>query len=126
MVFFRLFGAWLSLLGFFSGLFSFVCGFLLLHSCVHVLWFLDLSFYFLCFVFYYMCFWIFPYFAFLFEAVSVCFAVLFGMVFSLVVGSEGNTFSHRHQLWFGLPFGCKFLGNKSPVFCLTFEAVDVW
>jgi len=47
-------------------------------------------------------------------------------MFSLVVGSEGNTFSHRHQLWFGLPFGCIFLGNKSLVFYLTFEAIDVW
>ena len=47
-------------------------------------------------------------------------------MFSLVVASEGNTFSHRHQLWFGLPFGCTILGNKSPVFCLTFDAVDIW
>ena len=37
-------------------------------------------------------------------------------MFSLVVMNEGNTFSHRHQLWFGLPFGCQILGNKSPIF----------
>jgi len=26
---------------------------------------------------------------------------------------------------FGLPFGCKFLENKSPVFYLTFESISV-
>ena len=46
-------------------------------------------------------------------------------MFSLAAGSEGNSFSHRHQFWFGLPFGCKFLENKSPVFCLTFESILV-
>ena len=40
MFFFRLFGAWLTLLGFFSRFFSFVFRFLLLYACVHVLCFL--------------------------------------------------------------------------------------
>ena len=46
-------------------------------------------------------------------------------MFSLVAGSQGNSFPHRHQFWFGLSFGCKFLENKSLDFCQTFESISV-
>ena len=109
---------------FFFRLFSFVFQFLLPHACIHVLWFLPISFYFICLVFYYVFFWVFSDFPILFEVVSVYFVVCFATVFPLVARSQGNIFLHRHQLWFGLPFGCKFLEKK--ILCFLSNFWSTW